>query len=549
MDQAKAWGRRDLLHATAGTALGLTAMRSALGETQPAEASGGGRPSPQAAGHLGEPYELAGKRLVFTSWHYIRPGSYGYFDGQGREIPLRGMAGPRDAHLHRFDGPRGIRLIARPAERTGPVLEPEHPWEEGGVTFNTMIRDGGIIRAWGGGYFESTDGIRWNRPELGLVEFRGNRRNNLLSVSPGSVFIDPACLPEERFKSVFLRDAQAEAYAAYRRRRPRDSQVLALDADPGRVHAVHGSVSPDGLRWSVLPEPIVVEHSDTHIVACYDERLGKYVMYTRNYPMRERTRKVPYDGFRDQWAVGRRSIGRSETEDFRNFPISEVILEPTPDMMPSDMLYSNCRTTIPGAPDHHLMFPAIWHTHTDTTSIALLSSHDGRLWNYIPGSPVLETAEFGKWDGGCVFATPNLVELPDYRWVLAYSGYNFPHKYPRGQLKSATGYAAWPNGRLVAVEAKDQGEFATVAFIPPGRKLCLNVVTERAGHVLVETIGYLEGKPLPGRTFADARPIIGDHRSAPVVWKEQDDLGHRDGNAVILRFRMDKARIFGLEFI
>lgn len=549
MDQTKAFGRRGLLHATAGAALGLSATRSAQGETQPAEASGSSRPSPQATGHLGEPYELAGKRLVFTSWHYIRPGSYGYFDGQGRELSLRGTAGPMEAHLRRFDGPRGIRLIARPAERTGPVLETEHPWEEGGVTFSTMIRDGGIIRAWGGGYFESTDGIRWNRPELGLVEFRENRRNNLLPVSPGSVFIDPACPSEERFKSVFRKDAEAEAYAAYRHRRPHDSQSLALDADPGRVHAIQGSVSPDGIRWKVLPEPIVVEHSDTHIVAYYDERLAKYVMYTRNYPMGVRTRKVPYDGFRDQWAVGRRSIGRSETADFRNFPISQVVLEPTPDMMPSDMLYTNCRTTVPGAPDHHLMFPAIWHTHTDTTSIALLSSHDGRLWNYIPGSPVLETAEFGKWDGGCIFAMPNLVELPDHRWVLCYSGYNLPHKYPRGQLKSATGYAVWPNGRLVAVEARDQGEFATVAFVPPGRKLHLNVVTERAGQVLVEAVGYLEGRPLPGRTFADARPIVGDHRLAPVVWKDQDDLGHRDGDAVFLRFRMDKAQVFGLDFV
>jgi hypothetical protein len=34
-----------------------------------------------------------------------------------------------------------------------------------------------------------------------------------------------------------------------------------------------------------------------------------------------------------------------------------------------------------------------------------------------------------------------------------------------------------------------------------------------------------------------------------VVWKNQDDLGHRDGDAVFLRFGMDKAQIFGLEFV
>ena len=27
-----------------------------------------------------------------------------------------------------------------------------------------------------------------------------------------------------------------------------------------------------------------------------------------------------------------------------------MILEPTPDMLPSEQLYTNCRTTVPGAP-------------------------------------------------------------------------------------------------------------------------------------------------------------------------------------------------------
>lgn len=33
-------------------------------------------------------------------------------------------------------------------------------------------------------YAESTDGIKWTRPELGLVEFNGNKKNNLISFSP-----------------------------------------------------------------------------------------------------------------------------------------------------------------------------------------------------------------------------------------------------------------------------------------------------------------------------------------------------------------------------
>ena len=35
---------------------------------------------------------------------------------------------------------------------------------------------------------------------------------------------------------------------------------------------------------------------------------------------------------------GGRAIGRSETTDFRRFPVSQMILEPTPDMRPADVL-------------------------------------------------------------------------------------------------------------------------------------------------------------------------------------------------------------------
>ena len=113
------------------------------------------------------------------------------------------------------------------------------------------------------------------------------------------------------------------------------------------------------------------------------------------------------------------------------------------------------------------MFPTLWHMRDDTTSVILASSHDGKLWHYVPGPAVLTTGPFGAWDGGCVFAHPNLLELSDGSFVLPYTGYNFPHKYPRGQFKFAPGYAVWPKGRLVALEALERGEFATVS-VPIG---------------------------------------------------------------------------------
>jgi hypothetical protein len=543
--------RRDFFHSSAAGLFGTMIPFSA--------SSAPSATAPQPKNTTGEPYELGGKRIVFANWYFVRPGSFGWYDDSGKSVAVVGDQDGWGAHIKNFDRPHGIRLAPQSAERLGPIIQPEFPWEEKGTHVTTLLRDGDRFRAWGGsagegGSFfatwESRDGIQWERPKLGFVDYQGSKENNLLGTkgSHGTVFIDPSAPDEERYKWVGEESISSEEFEAFKTRRPDAWESRCVRTDVNQVFGVRGGVSPDGLRWTFLPEPLVVEHSDTQVTAYYDERLQKYVCYTRNWMVGPRSDQVAADYPMTWLNVGRRSIGRSESADFRNLPLSQVILEPGPELAPSDVLYTNTRTSVPGAPEHHLMFPAIWHTHNDTTSHALASSHDGRLWHFLPGPPVLETPAFGEWDGGCIFARPNLVELPDGRWVLPYTGYNFPHKYPRGKLRAWTGYAVWPHGRLVALEAVDEGEFATVAIIPPTGKLRLNVRTMRGGSVLVEAVG-LDGRTLPGRGFEKAIPIIGDHPSAPVAWQGAEDFGEGAEKGVFFRFRMREAEIFGLDFV
>ena len=506
----------------------------------------------------GDPYVLSGKRVVFTNWHYVHPGGFSWVNDAGEGVTVSGSEGPWDAHFRRGEYPHGIRLRALPAQRVGPLLALEKPWEGKGIRIATMLADGGKFRGWGNSqdadgnghacYFESADGLQWERPNLGQVEFAGGRENNLMDYQPGCVFIDPSAPPEERYKEVDLRDLSDAEFEAYKQLRPDAWESRAHRSDVGHTYAVTGGVSADGLRWARLPEPLVVEHSDTQPVCMFDEQLGKYVLYTRNWSVGARAEGAADDRGLSWIGVGRRSIGRSESADFHRFPLSEIILEPGPDVLPSDTLYTNCKTTIPGAPDQHLLFPTVWHTSDDTTSIALASSRDGRVWHWLPGSPVAHTPPFGEWDGGCMFAHPNLLELPTGDFVLPYTGYLFPHKYPRGQWRYQPGLLVWPKGRLIALEAEDRGEFSTVAFMPPGRKLLTNCLTQRAGSILVEVAGRSGGEPLPGRSFAECDPIIGDRFRHPVTWKGESDLGFEAGNPVLLRFRLEKAAIYCLDF-
>jgi hypothetical protein len=444
-----------------------------------------------------------------------------------------------------------------------------------GIGVGTLLFDEGRFRLWafsqdGRGvvhpcYFESTDGENWIKPNLGLVEFEGSRENNLLlgmfgqgerdseskpsnSLLHFSVFKDPnPDVPAaERYKSARNGDADINHFnAVYKEKYP--YSIMALETDPGRVHAVIGAVSPDGLRWTDLKEPISVEPSDTHIVIDYNALTGKYLLYTRSYMIAPRAEGYPNPTERMHQTVARRAIGRGESADFHHFPPSELIIESESDWAPTDTIYTNCKTTIPGAPDHHIMFPAIYHQADDTTSLLFYSSLDGKVWHKGPGGPVLKTANFGAFDGGCIFAYPNLVELPDGDWVLPYTGANYPHKYPRGEWRNAPGLARWPKGRLAALEAPEKGEFWTLGFVPPGRTIRINAVTARAGSIMVEVCDF-NGQPVAGRTLADARPVIGDQFRTALRWGDHTDIGVAREEPIILHFVMDRAKIYALDF-
>jgi hypothetical protein len=509
---------------------------------------------------FGEPYQLAGKRIVFTTWYFVRPGQPDWQkpDGAGG-YSGDAKVGAFDAAFKYYEHPFGIRLVAERAQHVGPIIAREQPWEKMGITVNTVIFENGKFRAWANcqdaqrrgnyAYYESTDGRTWHRPSLGLIEYEGSRDNNLFGYPAIAVFVDPTAPPEQRYKTVKHSHYTPESLERYKEQNRPISMMVSESGSGWGGDCIVGAVSPDGYNWSELPEPLSIEPSDTHVIAAYDARLKKYIMFTRSHMVGPRAEGQPISTSEDKRHnyVPRRAVGRSESDEFARFPLSQVILEPGSEMPPTDTYYSNCYTTIPGAPDHHVMFPAIYHQTEDTTSIELFASYDSKVWHRAPGGPVLDTTTFGEWDGGCVFTRPNLVELPNGDWAVPYTGYVYPHKYPRGAWGYDAGLAVWPKGRLMSLQANDRGQFSTVAFVPPGTRLKINALTERAGSILIEAAD-LSGKPIAGRTFHDAVALIGDHHWSAVKWKSADDLGVKAGAPVLLRFILDKAKVYGLEF-
>ncbi|MCA9450532.1 MAG: hypothetical protein KC931_25650, partial [Candidatus Omnitrophica bacterium] len=281
----------------------------------------------------GEPYSLAGNRLAFHNWYYIRPGQLDWQDTDGQSVYGQSdvQAGRFESIFHYEDFPYGIEIKAHPAERRGPVLDRSEPWEKMGIRVSSLLQEDGKYRMWGtsqsedgtdyGCYFESTDGLHWGRPNLGLVEVEGSRENNLLQFDkPVSIFKDPTATDEERYKTVWHGDFDPNQFEDYKKESP--WSVMASETDPGRYHSIRGAVSPDGVRWKTIPRALSVEPSDTNIVCTYDSTLKKYVMYTRNYMIGPRAEGFPNPTARMHQFVFRRAIGRTESDSFYEFPLS-----------------------------------------------------------------------------------------------------------------------------------------------------------------------------------------------------------------------------------
>ena len=114
--------------------------------------------------------------------------------------------------LERLTGNAALRLHnPQPREI---VLVHDAPWEGSGSGYHSVFQDGNLYRMYYKAYHldvssgklrsdahpgfccyaESDDGIRWRKPELNLVEFRGSKANNVvLATGPlGRVNLDAA---------------------------------------------------------------------------------------------------------------------------------------------------------------------------------------------------------------------------------------------------------------------------------------------------------------------------------------------------------------------
>jgi len=501
-------------------------------------------------------FELSETPLPFLDWSVVDVGQIGWIGERGDVVPLSEKHDYQDEKQILpvpFSVASGVRIRAQKPEKqdTDSTFFPATlPWE--GREPHTLIHDedNKLYHLWyntkiGTAYAESRDLKSWTKPLVSPIKFEGYPKTNAIYIAnanererwmfqqtdairpgaSGTFFKDPSAPPVERFKTTFLASSDPEKLRAFAERTGKHLSPM-VSAKSG--NCVYGAVSPDGIAWTILKDPILLHDADTMTVNRYDRELERYVSYTRLFEL------------------GRRTIARTESKDFRDFPLPQSVLAPGPEDPPFVDFYANSMCTYPGIPSLRMIFGLVYDRSIDDSCVRLATSRNGTLWHWMPGDAVLKGGLAGRWDEHFVRTIPSFVPTPDNRMMICYNGNLLPHKFPRQVFQSGGwGVLSWKRDRLAAIEAPERGEFTTCVLKLRRNRILLNMETERAGEISVQVFDE-HFKAIAGRTFEEAEPLNGDGIAVPVTWNGKSDLSAYRDKVVYLRFKMRAAKLYAI---
>lgn len=446
-----------------------------------------------------------------------------------------------DRHL--VESLDGAELFLHEPRDSGTAIAFDKPWEGLFCGYTTIIRDGDLLRMYYRGmpeagadgsrdevacYAESTDGIHWTKPSLGLFEVMGSRDNNVILADAAPVthnfcpFLDtnPNAAPEQKFKAVG--GTSQSGLICY--------------------------VSADGVRWTKLrDEPVFTDTDwvfDSQNVPFWSESEGCYVLYYRR----------AVDSIR--------AIARSTSADFISWSEPEqMTYSDTESARPSQHLYTNQTHPYFRAPHIYLataarfmpgrqvvtdaqaaeigVHPKYFH---DTSDAVLLTSRGGHHYDRtFLGSLVRPGIGLKNWVSRTNYPALNIVQTgPTEMSLYVQQDYGQPSAHLQRFTMRLDGIAS--------VHADfGGGELVTRPLTFDGKRLSLNFSTSAAGGIKVE-IQDAEGKPLPGFALADCVEVIGNEIERDVQWKNGPDVGSLAGKTVKLRFVLSDADLFALRF-
>ena len=479
---------------------------------------------------------------------------------------------------HRFiDSSGDITLVVNPpVKRPGAVLRSDKPWDAFGLGWYSIVEDDGTYKMWyhasdgdqwAGGkerlcYAVSPDGLSWDKPSLGLVEYEGSKDNNIVieDCKLAYIFIDPHGKAEERYKMV----------------------ELALGTKDGRYIGLGLRVgtSADGLHWDRPDRNIsnLPARWDTQKEAWWDSQLNKYVVYLRvmldkddepRFPFVEPIESDPPVVAPKTMRPGR-AVGRIEMDDILSpWPDDQIRTVLTADEHdpPGSDIYTHGLYRYPYAADAYFMFPMTYqHFREDETTVGndglndsqFCASRDGIHWMRYDRKPYVPRGLPGDPDCGGTHTSEYHIRKGDYLYQY-YSAGPWTHGgYRRLSEQERQDRANWGksyygiaiqrlDGFVSADAAYTGGWLVTPPIVFQGDRLELNIDVAAMGEAMVE-VQDEQGQPVPGFTLDECDRVLFNDVAYTVQWNGSSDLSAMAGRPVRLRIAMRSAKLYAFQF-
>lgn len=418
----------------------------------------------------------------------------------------------------------GAALTLHKPEPQEVVLTTDKPWEGNTCAYYTLFRDGDRYRMYYRGshydekskkathpevtcYAESTDGIHWSKPELGLFEFEGSKKNNIVWNGIGThcftAFKDenPECPPAARYKGIS-------------RGRPRGKKGLYVFE------------SPDGIHWSLMrKEPVITDGAfDSQNLAFWDRHATIYREYHRTF------------------VDGVRAVMTGTSTDFVNW--SEPVLLTFPGAG-KEHLYTNAVQAYERAPHLLIGFPTRYlPKQASRVEPVFMSSRDGLTFNRWPDAVISEDAPEDRGGNRSNYMTWGLLQLPGKDRECSVYATEAYYTGPDSRLRRFT-YRV--DGFVSAHAGAEAGDIVTKPITFDGDRLTVNFATSAGGKIQVELQDVM-GRPLKQLSLTDCRPLEGDAVGQTVQWGNSTDVGAWAGKPVRLHFRLTNADLYSFRF-
>lgn len=430
-----------------------------------------------------------------------------------------------------------------PVLRRGPKGAPDHGHA---ILYGSVIKDGDTFRMWYLGMFEtenkngqapgwwrpmcyaeSEDGVHWEKPDLGLVEFNGNKNNNicLIEGTPQSMtrvndFLSVLYEPDDP-------DPNRRYKVAYIAHMPYDDikgGMSKIGTKERRVGATICATSADGLSWKVVGDrPANAGGERFEVSSLY--RFGDFYYSTGQLIS-------PWTWRADGSKTGRNVLAY-RSPDFKNWSKATAHAYSRPGQLTNPPVGNeqmhmgmglwnrgNVMVGLHGMWQDAAGKPAKGESWNKGVGIdlGLLVSNDGIHYREpVPNFKIIARGEPGSWDDTALLQGHAFVNEGD-KTMVWYSHWDTGGKLKTMEIGLATlrrdGF-----GYLSAQEDDNESELITDFFETEGKdKLYLNLSDASPESPLGIELLDQRANPLPGFSGGDAVKITSEGTRVPITW-------------------------------